>query len=65
VQQHDKIKKTETQVIQQQKVMKHYERDTLKIQAGEQNKIRQREQEQVQRHAEVFQRLHTLEKAGQ
>jgi len=45
--------------------MKHYERDTLKIQAGEQNKIRQREQEQVQRHAEVFQRLHTLEKAGQ
>jgi len=65
VQQHDKFKKIETQMLQQQQAMQQYERDTLNIQAGEQNKICQREQEPVQRHTEVFQRLHTLQKAGQ
>jgi len=65
VQQHDKIKQIETQMLQHQQAMQQYERDALNIQAGEQNKIRQREQEPVQRHAEVFQQLHTLEKAGQ
>jgi len=55
--QRDKITKIETQMLQQQQAMQHYERDALNIQTGE--------QEPVQQHAEVFQRLHTLEKAGQ
>jgi len=57
VQQHDKITKIQTQMLQQQQAIQQYEWDALNIQTGE--------QEPVQQHAEVFQRLHTLEKAGQ
>ena len=50
LQQYDKIQKIETQMLQQQLAMQHYERYALNIQAGDswQNKIRQREQEPVQ-----------------
>jgi len=54
--QREKITKLETQMLQQQQAMQHYERDVLNIQIGE--------QEPVQQHAEVFQRLYTLEKTG-
>jgi len=34
VQQHDKITKIETQILQQQQVMQQYEQDALNVQAG-------------------------------
>jgi hypothetical protein len=58
VQQHDKITKIQTQMLQQQQAMHQYEKDALDMQAGEQKQNRQREQEAAQQHAEVFQRLH-------
>jgi len=42
--------------------MHRYEKDALDMQAGEQKQNHQREQEAAQRHAEVLQRLHALEK---
>jgi len=62
VQQHDKITKIQKQMLQQQQVRHQYDQDALDMQAGEYNTNRQREQEAEQRHAEVLQRLHALEK---
>jgi len=62
VQHHDKITKIQTQMLQQQQAMHRYEKDALDMQAGEQKQNRQREQGAAQRHAEVLQRLHALEK---
>ena len=42
--------------------MHQYDQDALDMQAGEYNTNRQREQEAEQRHAEVLQRIHALEK---
>ena len=55
--QREKNTKIETQMLYQQQSMQHYERDALNIQIGE--------KEPVHQHAEVFQRLYALEKAGQ
>jgi len=49
-------------MLQQQQAMHGYGKDALDMQAGEQKQNRQREQEAAQRHAEVLQRLHALEK---
>jgi len=47
VQQRNKIKKIDTQMMHQQQAMQQYERDALYIQASENIKIRQCEQEAV------------------
>ena len=49
-------------MLQQQQAMHRCKKDALDMQAGEQKQNRQREQEAVQQHAEVLQRLHALEK---
>ena len=49
-------------MLQQQQAMHRYEKDALDMQAGEQKQYRRHEQEAEQRHAEVLQRLHALEK---
>jgi len=43
VQQHDKITKIQTQMLQQQQAMHQYEKDALDMHAGEQKQNRQRE----------------------
>lgn len=51
----------ETQSMQLQQRMEQYKRYALDIQADEQTKIHQREQEAEKRYAEIMQRLHALE----
>ena len=52
-------------MMQQQQAMQQYKQDTVNTQAGEQQIIRQCEQEAAQLLAEVLQRLHMLEQAVQ
>jgi len=56
------IQKMETRIMKQQQAMEQYMRDALEMQAGEQTKNCQREQESEQQHAAALQRLHALEK---
>ena len=56
------IRKMETRIMKQQQSMEQYMRDALEMQAGEQTKNCQREQESEQQHVAVLQQLHALEK---
>jgi len=57
-----KLPKIKKQMLQQQQVIHQYNQDVLDMQAGEYNKNRQHEQEAEQRHAEVLQRIHAIER---